>query len=250
MCVRSCLRQIMQSVSQFGLVISALGFGLSQASAQYILPAPAARAPSAYEWNGLYVGGKFGYGSARKDGSSATLLTGAFLGSAIAYDVTGGFGGLRTGYNFLLTRQLLLGLETDISFGNLRGEGLNTSNNSQSAKIDWFATARGRVGYVFNDKFLVYGTGGAAWVHIYDSLTHLPGGGGPAPVGTVETSTGARFGWTAGGGIEMAINRNWAVTIEYLYMAMKYDNIRPVSLLIGHTELTFQTMSVGVNYKF
>jgi opacity protein-like surface antigen len=80
------------------------------------------------------------------------------------------------GFNYELPTHIVLGFEADLdgsSFhglttfcstgtgGPLLGHGTNceTSNN----KLEQFSTVRGRAGYAFGDKVVVYGTGGFAW---------------------------------------------------------------------------------------
>lgn len=223
---------------------------VTTASAQQNVVRPIPQTANTYDWNGFYVGAKTGYGWTRKEGS-ATLLNGAPINPSgpVNYDLGGAFGGVRTGYNFLWKSQFLLGIEGDFSFADIRGGGLNPSRNWQDAAFDWFATVRGRVGYHFNNG-LIYGTAGISWVHIYDSITRLPGGISPAPVGTVETSVAARPGWTAGGGIELPLSRNWAVSLEYLLIETNFNHTRAISGTLGQVEYTLHTVSVGVNYKF
>ena len=64
-------------------------------------------------------------------------------------------------------------------------------------KETWVATARGRVGYAFNN-LLFYGTGGyaAAGVGqgIYDNAHNM-----------LASTSSTRSGWTAGGGLRMGI---------------------------------------------
>ena len=81
-------------------------------------------------------------------------------------------------------------------------------------------TVRGRVGYVFNNNWLVYGTGGFAWS--YDQITRTQLAGAALPPGTDESTLLWRFGWAAGAGIELPVAPNWSARVEYLYTG--FDN--------------------------
>ncbi|WP_249153093.1 outer membrane protein [Bradyrhizobium sp. AUGA SZCCT0240] len=74
-------------------------------------------------------------------------------------------------------------------------------------KLDWFGTVRGRVGFVPTERVLLYATGGLAYGHLLASAPLIPLSWGST-----------RAGWTVGAGAEAAIDRNWSVKLEYLYM--------------------------------
>ena len=56
---------------------------------------------------------------------------------------------------------------------------------------------RGRVGYAL-DRFLVYGTGGAAFGNVRANFPNDP------------VSSATKAGWTVGAGVEVALARNWS----------------------------------------
>ena len=66
---------------------------------------------------------------------------------------------------------------------------------------------RGRAGYAL-DRFLVYGTGGAAFGNVRANFSNDP----------VSSTTEA--GWTAGAGVEVALARNWSAKAEYLFVKL------------------------------
>jgi len=68
-----------------------------------------------------------------------------------------------------------------------------------------------------------------------------------------------KLGWTAGGGLEWALTRNWSVKAEYLFV--KFGSINASGTVIGtaagygsaistSTDLTANIARAGVNYKF
>ena len=70
---------------------------------------------------------------------------------------------------------------------------------------NWLGTLRARFGYAW-DRVLVYGTAGGAGANVETALTGLPYQSSPV------------FGWTVGGGIEVAVAEHWTFKAEYLYV--------------------------------
>ena len=123
-----------------------------------------------------------------------------------------------------------------------------------SQKIDWFGTARGRIGYAgFEglDRTLIYATGGLAYgrVELHTAVLH--------PRETYSASgTAIKTGWTIGGGIEHAFFDRVSAKIEGLYYNLGDDSISAVG--VPHNGFSrgkdFETRGAlfrgGVNYKF
>ena len=94
------------------------------------------------------------------------------------------------------------------------------------ADIDWTASGRGKVGWA-NGHVLLYVTGGAAWANVNvwadDRVTtdfFFSEGGPPGLIGSKTDSNISKnddtvFGWTAGGGGELAINDMFSIGMEY-----------------------------------
>ena len=80
---------------------------------------------------------------------------------------------------FGLNPNFLLGVEGDIDGANITGTNSScldaTHCASSDGKNSWFATLRGQLGYV-QDNWLIFATGGAAWVHgsATRTITALP----------------------------------------------------------------------------
>jgi outer membrane immunogenic protein len=70
---------------------------------------------------------------------------------------------------------------------------------------------------------------------------------------TVSTS---RSGWTAGGGIEYALPRNWSAKLEYDFMEFGTErllfNLAPVAPPLIHFDARqrVQVLKFGLNYRF
>ena len=98
-------------------------------------------------------------------------------------------------------------------------------------QLDWFATARGRVGVV-NNNILFYGTAGVAFGQVKQTVDENFINGPTSNLTSITTSHNMT-GWTAGGGIEAALWGNWTAKAEYLYLDL------------GNIKSTFDDGSTG-----
>jgi outer membrane immunogenic protein len=212
------------------LQMSSLRLGLNYRFANWASPAVAAAYPTkapaiAVGWTGAYVGVHAGYGwGSYEEATNAGVLD--------SLDPKGGFGGIQSGFNWQLSRNWLVGIEADSSWGSLRaGPSLIPNGN---VDIDAMGTVRARLGYTMNNV-MIYGTGGLAWAHVDYVNT----------VGDVRDQY--HLGWTAGVGVEYAINARWTAKLEYLYVDFGTisENTGPVSF----ASLDVHTIKLGLNYR-
>lgn len=204
-------------------------------------------------WAGFYVGGNIGGGWARARSDFST--TGPVFGTADNH-MSGVAGGVTLGYNWQ-RGPLVLGAETDFQFANIDGT-LSTScsaalcgvplSASYDQKVPWFGTARGRVGYA-QDGWLIYATGGYAYARLETSASATVG----ATTATLSQNS-VRSGWTAGGGIEVALTSHWSAKAEYLYMDFGNStttwSVPGLPTLTDDTKLNMNLVRAGVNYRF
>ena len=168
---------------------------------------------SGFSWNGVYVGFQGGYNS----GTATTAYdtpTPPFNVAIGPMHPKGGSAGIEGGINYEFTSHMLVGFETDLSWGNVADTVPDLAGGppfTLTAKTDSGGTVRGRLGLVGGAGTLLYGTGGLAWIHSTVSATDGP---------LKEAST--IYGWTAGGGIEQALGAKVSIKIEDLYS--HYDN--------------------------
>jgi len=202
-------------------------------------PAPVVAPPL---WTGFYAGLNLGYSWGKAD-SSATLNGAQIFSDSL--DVNGVIGGGQLGYNWQ-TGNVVLGIEADIQASGQKGDksaafsflvpGIGTASETTSYenKLTYLGTVRGRLGYAF-DSWLLYVTGG--WAYGHETLDATAAVTLNAVTGTAAVSYSTnRSGWTVGGGVEMALNRNWSWKAEYLYVDLGDWNIASSSPLGASVE--------------
>jgi outer membrane immunogenic protein len=230
--------------------------------------------PPAFTWTGLYgginVGYGFGAGGADTGSLSGTSSTGA-IGSSWnkSLSPSGVLGGGQIGYNYQYNPYIVVGAEADIQAADMNasagypGFGTGATYVTTTKNIDWFGTARGRIGLTMPgySNFLVYGTGGFAYGQVDTNvgISYLTSNGGASGTSSFyQTKTG----WTAGGGVEWSPQSfpAWSAKVEYLYTDLGATNQNiysifssPAGTFFGanHQSPTqFNTVRVGLNWHF
>jgi outer membrane immunogenic protein len=284
------MKRIVVAIAGIGSLLATSAFAADLAPRMYSkAPMPVA---IVYDWTGFYIGGNVGYswGRAATDGNltgtqsvsefrtaGPSLLPGFPINTVLATlplsgraNVNGVIGGGQAGYNWQ-RGTWLFGLEADLQGSGERGSsdvcivagcapgtGILTANY----KLDWFGTARGRIGFLPTDRVLFYATGGLAY------------GGVSATAPLVPLSWGStRAGWTIGAGAEAAIDQHWSVKVEYLYMDFGnvgssgatatavtnalntplpgFNTVTTTTLTSAfNTRFTDNVLRVGLNYRF
>jgi high affinity Mn2+ porin len=191
-------------------VVLALSDPAAAADGPPAMPLKAPKIPP-FDWTGFYLGSHVGYG---RGNARITLSDPNPTPSNNRFGSL--YGGLQLGYNYLLPSNILLGVESDVSFPNSLANDDNiawrpTRQTVITEQLDYMATLRGRVGYVANN-WLVYVSGGLAWAQ--GRFTQVPG--------TIDTDTGDKIlrlhtGFALGAGVERAIAPDWTARLEYLY---------------------------------
>ncbi len=162
------------------------------------MPVKAVPYAAAYNWTGAYIGLNAGYGWDR---------SGDALG--ILGNVNGFVGGGQIGYNWQpVGSPLVVGIE-----GDFQGTSMNTTSTLGAVTVQerdrWFGTIRGRIGYAW-DRFMVYGTGGFAFVNTNFNTT---------VAGVNVSDSGTKSGYALGAGLEYALTGPWTIGAEYLYVS-------------------------------
>jgi len=199
---------------------------------------PIAYAPRVFDWSGIYVGGHLGGGFSQSSWSDP--ITGIGNGT---FNNFGFLGGAQAGANMQFNR-LVLGLEGDFSWTSLKASSRDSIGETINTNVPWTSTITGRVGAAF-DRLLVYGKGGLALAQDDSSLTDLGG--------HTATDSFMRKGWTAGAGIEYALNDNWSAKIEYDYLGFGSQALSfstPLEKVGSNASLNVQEVKAGVNFRF
>ncbi len=231
--------------------LSLLGAGRALAADMAVPPLPPS-APSYYypppvDWTGIYLGINGGYDFGKSNWSNAGLTTGNF-------NVSGALLGGTIGINYTTGSGVLFGVEGDIDWSTLLGQSSTAAcgglapvipaNAACGTKSEWFSTARGRIGYVFINRFLVFATAGAAIADIKVGLN---------PPGNYQ-AVGPQLGWTAGAGVEYAFSDSWTAKLEYLYTDLGDVTCSTsgncVSTATATVTLKENIVRGGFNYKF
>jgi outer membrane immunogenic protein len=212
-------------------LFAALGllFGLSTAAlAAKAHPQPPPPPPPTFSWTGYYVGVNLGYGWGSSAANAAFVDTaGAFFSSAnTTVHPNGVIGGGQIGYNWQ-TGNWVAGLEADFQGSGQQGSatlicsaGICSGNGtpvtvSLTEKLEWFGTARARLGWTVTPETMIYATGGLAYGVLNDS-GNVSDSVTTTPFNFSKTSTG----WAAGGGVEGHLTGNWIWRVEYLFLTL------------------------------
>jgi len=262
------------------------------AKKKQLAPADPPPAPAPYSWTGFYIGANLGYAWGNNQiellypplspppGPRLAAIFGG--GPPIPVDPSGLVGGGQVGYNWQFNQAWLAGLEADFDFADVHGSGAVTysfhpgpqgfqplTTTTANERVDWFGTVRARLGYLPTNNLLIYGTGGFAYGKVsqngslFNDFFSDTEDDGTCPVGICFTGASTHIvpGWTAGGGLEYALWKNWTVKAEYLYIRLRGSNFTENVLLPGFTnasasylaqgsDIVLNVVRGGLNYKF
>lgn len=148
---------------------------------------------------------------------------------AASGDLSGFSGGVTAGYDFWRTSRFVLGFEADLSVGDIQDTVGTTSHG-----LDYLVTLRGRAGVYMHPNWLLYATGGVAWLGV-EAQT---------PLGKeADTLTG----WTAGGGTEVDW-RHMILFAEYLYTDFG-SHTYSLGGVPGRADYDGHLLRLGVKFK-
>jgi outer membrane immunogenic protein len=219
----SCVAAVAASTSAFAADLP---------SRQVVVPPP----PPVFTWTGFYLGAQIGY----EFGNNTSFVAG--ISPAVYPTPEGVVGGGHAGYNFQ-SGQAVFGIEGDVNGSSYSGNVTSPFDGTFiSSHIPFDGSVRGRIGIASFDHVLIYATGGVAFASIKDSYS---GGFGLA------SATQGRVGWTAGVGVEYAIDNNWSVRVEYRRTdyGYLYDYLPTVPFPRSNSE-SDNRVQVGFSYKF
>ena len=170
-----------------------------------------------------------------------------------SFAVDGGLLGGTIGYNAQFGGPWLFGLEGDMSWMNADGSAANLAPNfnpasSSGTREQWLSTARVRLGAAPANSWLAYVTGGVALADV-EAIAHQANGDS-------FSESHVRAGWTAGAGIEYAIDKNWSAKLEYLHVVLNdtpyLNNLNSAINGVnrgGGVPLSDEIVRAGINYR-
>jgi outer membrane immunogenic protein len=209
-------------------------------------PPPMAPLPPPITWTGFYLGVNVGGAFSNNDASFANFAgTPIVSGNGGSNNNGGVVGGGQLGYNWQINNWLI-GFEGDFNGSSQRRsntfvDGFGGTFDTE-ANVQWFATARGRLGYV-SGPWLFYVTGGGAWVNFKGSITDN------VNLTSISDET-TRSGWTVGGGVEWMFVPNWSAKLEYLFIDVGDRSFSDINGNVLNVNLQENVVRAGVNYHF
>jgi outer membrane immunogenic protein len=146
---------------------------------------------------GWWIGGTLGGATANFD----------FSGTNAEISGSGVLGGVTGGWNWQ-NGPVVLGLEGDALAAGISGsQSFNTGVNIAQPDIDAMLNLRVRAGVTIAPPVLLFVTAGGAWADV-DLPVKGPGGG---------SGSGSFFGWSVGGGAEVAFSPKWSGRFDYQF---------------------------------
>lgn len=213
-------------------------------------------------WDGLYVGAHVGAGTA------STTFTGfdptgpdideGYIWPDNTAESDAVFGGFQVGYNFQ-NGNLVYGAELDYGLVKVDPSEISLEDEDiyawrQVADIEGIFTLRGRVGYSFDNRALLYATAGLA--------AGMQTVGIQARDGSEEYSFARNddlaLGGVVGAGLEYAINDRWSIKGEGLFFRFanedehlsEYDDGDVYAWGAANDNTEFASIRLGVNYRY
>ena len=237
-------------MKKYLLATALVGLGSAPTLAADLAARPYTKAPAlaaVYDWTGFYIGVNAGVGIGRDRFQHDFSGAGSIYSFYVAPQ--GGFGGGQIGYNWQTNSMfgpIVFGVEADIQGAGLSDDHTSFANGAfgltrYSQKLDWFGTARGRIG-ISKGPVLSYVTAGYAFANVKTDATQLA---------TSFSTDRMQSGWVVGSGVEAALGGNWTGKIEYLYLNL--GNKTDMSTLLAATpinsEIRENIFRVGLNYR-
>ena len=207
---------------------------------------PFAPPPPGLDWSGPYVGLNVGYGGGSEGYTYDIVNLG--VGGYDSHRDSGIVGGAQIGYNYALGNGVVFGVEADFSGSGIGGSAVLDSSAVYArlgSHMDYFGTARARLGYAFG-RAMLYGTGGFAYAGA-STDTKAPDNG------IHDHRSYLQLGYAFGGGMEFAVTDTIMLRAEYLRLAFNghatsgSDAWQMYHLTEQPTE---NIVRAGVDYKF
>jgi outer membrane immunogenic protein len=138
------------------------------------------------------------------------------------------------------------GLRSSMS-GGLVGIGCPFDAASTSAKIDWYGTVRGRIGWS-GGNFLLYGTGGLAYGDVNLTSSYTAGN-----TTTTASVSQVKTGFVVGGGLDYLLQPNLVLNLSYQYVDLGTLNLasaNPPATQTASAQARFHALMAGLSWRF
>lgn len=187
-----------------------------------VLGASVTSAQTAPGFGGFYIGAHGGYGIVNDTGDE---------------DVEGGLGGLHAGYN-AVSGVFLYGIEADYDWSDISYTVSDTYSGQSAevrASLNYFASIRGRLGWLYDARTLFYATAGYSWSEIEGKVT-ISGLGSASESFDLD-------GAVAGGGFEYKFSNSLSARLEGLRYWGGNDDL-------GDEDAEIDVIRAGLSYYF
>jgi outer membrane immunogenic protein len=195
-------------------------------------------------------------------------------------DQFGWGGGLHVGYN-MARGSWVFGAEVDANgtdfdlsngkadaFVNPPGQSYLEAFVRSDSNVDWYGTARLRMGHTFGQRIMAFATGGLAVVSADigakgELIVNRGQGTGLVSIPFKTSDDDIQLGWTVGGGFDFCLSDHWILNLTYLYMdvgdqgrKLTYEATSPngkdsfFATVAHRSDLTFHVLQGGLSFKF
>ena len=181
-----------------------------------------AAGPGPFKWEGVYFGANGGVATTSTTWNNLDNFENI---PTIHYGGASGVIGGQVGYNWLFPgNNWLGGIEADGDWADVRSSGPAGDDEFFSNTMKSFGTVRGRLG-VISHNALFFGTAGVAFADWYHHGTDP----GSTPSEQLWKSDSTRVGYTIGAGVELALQNNWSMKADLLYMDFGSETLNGIT---------------------
>lgn len=226
---------------------------------------------SATNWDGIYYGISLNYNHGKAQNSSNISAGNYYTGNDIELisphsNNSNTDNSLGVSFSLGHNKQvddLVYGVEVDLSFANYTNEynsgnifydtaPTKTFNIQTKLSHDWIVNLQPKIGYTYNSA-MFYAVGGlslAKFKYEFDKTDNA------FSIDFHQESNKFKLGWNVGIGMEHKINKDWTLSLEYLYT--RFDNVAEESKSFdtytasydNSVDYKIDTISIGFIKKF
>jgi len=211
-------------------------------------------------WKGLYLGANLGYGMYPNNVSilpyESTSEIIADLSPLLIHLQSSGFlGGGQVGYNWMRDN-LLWGIESELNYAYIGGTNSISFtpspyfiNNSVTQHLNWFGTARAKLGKVVSNTLLPYVTAGFSLANTELTYAQSVSFLNQPVLQNTSINTQTDLNWVAGAGLEYAVSDHVRYKLEYLYLNLGELKLDSPYYAIN-SDFASNILRLGINYHF